>query len=98
MTQKVFTVYDSKLEIYNAPFLAINKGHALRLIEGLVRRPDHDFNRHAMDFTLFEIGEYDDTTGTYTMEPARVPIAGLWELRETESPSAQLPLNLQGQH
>jgi len=93
MKQKVYTIYDSKLEIYNSPFLALNKGHAIRLITKMVQREDHDFCVHAKDFTMFEIGEYDDSSGRFDLYSAHVPVTGLWELKEEDT---QLDLPLKG--
>lgn len=84
MIQKVFTIYDSKLEVYNQPFLAINKGHALRILSDIMKKPDHPFTEHSKDFTLFELGEYDDSKGEYTTSEAKMCVTGLWELKQPD--------------
>lgn len=75
---KVFTVYDSKAEAYLPPFMERASGSAIRAFEAAVNNPDHQFNHHPGDYTLFEIGTFDDQTGRYNMLDAFVNLgAGL---------------------
>lgn len=69
---KVFTVYDSKAETYAQPFFSSTTGQAIRSFQDAVEQPDHIFNKHAADFTLFEIGVYDDATGALHSLEAKV--------------------------
>ena len=62
MIQKVFTIYDSKLEAYMQPFFMQSKGQAIRAFTDSVNDSQSQFNKHPEDFTLFQIGEYDDAT------------------------------------
>lgn len=66
MKTKVFTIYDSKVESYMSPFMAPTAGHALRMFADTVNDDKTTLNKHPEDFTLFEIGEYDDSTAKYT--------------------------------
>ncbi len=63
MLWKMFTVYDSKAEVYLPPFCFKAKGEALRAFTGSANQPDHPVANHPGDYTLFEIGAYDDSTG-----------------------------------
>lgn len=63
MKTKVYTVYDSKAESYLQPFFAQSNGAALRSFIEAINTAGHQFNKYAADFTLFEIGEYDHSTG-----------------------------------
>ncbi|AXL14677.1 nonstructural protein [Microviridae sp.] len=82
MILKAFAVHDSKAGAYLRPFFEISKGSAIRAISDAVNTPDHQFNRHAADFTLFEIGGYDDATGDLTAVP-HVNLGCLIEMLET---------------
>lgn len=62
MKFKIFCVYDSKAEAYMQPFLMPTKGQAIRAFQTTVNDPSTDFNKYPGDFTLFEIGEWDDQT------------------------------------
>jgi hypothetical protein len=67
MVQKIFTIYDSKAEAYLSPFFMSAKGQALRAFGDSVNDPNHQFNKHAEDFTLFELGEYDDLSASFNL-------------------------------
>lgn len=60
MIHRIFTVYDQKAEAYLQPFFAATKGLAIRSFQETLTQPEHHFTKHAEDFTLFELGEYDD--------------------------------------
>lgn len=63
MILKVFSVFDSKAKAYLQPFHAVNSAVALRSFEAAVNDERHDFHRFAGDYTLFEIGIWDDQSG-----------------------------------
>lgn len=67
MTNKLFVVYDSKAEAYMVPFFMMTTGQAVRAWSDTVNDPNSMFAKHPGDFTLFEIGEYDDQNGYVTM-------------------------------
>lgn len=60
---RIFTVYDSKAEGFLRPFFAPTAGVAKRSFEAAANAVDHDFFRFAADYTLFEIGYFDEDTG-----------------------------------
>lgn len=60
--QKAFSIFDSKAEAYLQPFFAPTAGVALRNFEAAANDVNHDFNKYAGDYTLFEIGTFDTTT------------------------------------
>ncbi|WNK13759.1 MAG: nonstructural protein [Microvirus sp.] len=62
---KVFTVYDSKIGLYNTPFHLLSTGEALRGWAEIVNDPESKICKYPEDFTLFELGEYDQETGRF---------------------------------
>ena len=66
MKQKVFAVYDSKAEVYTPPFYMVKTPEAIRAFAYQVNQPGNDFNRFPADYTLFEIGAFDNETGLLT--------------------------------
>lgn len=80
--QKVFTVYDSKSESYDRPWTAQSLGIALRSIMDVLKDTSHPFSKWPADFTLFEIGEYDEHTGSLMPYHAKINRGVLLELRE----------------
>lgn len=63
MLLKIFSVFDSKAEAYLPPFYVASKGAALRSFSDAASDPTHNFCKHSGDFTLFEIGTFDDGDG-----------------------------------
>lgn len=74
MKSKFFTVYDSKTEVYLQPFLMQTKGAAIRAFADTVNDQSSQFAKHPEDFTLFEIGEYDDTTANMIAYDVKQPL------------------------
>jgi len=94
MKLKVFTVYDVKIGAYAKPFLMITKGEALRGWLDVVNDPSTNFNKHPEDYTLFEIGEWDDQTAMFTNERVPIPIGPALEYINSRSVStAQKRMN-----
>ncbi len=60
---KIFSVYDDKADAYTQPFFATTAGVAIRQFQQAANEEGHQFNRHAADYTLFELGEFDEHTG-----------------------------------
>lgn len=63
MKTKLFCVYDSKAECYGTPFFMPTRGMAERAFGNLVNDPQSSIHRNPEDFTLYEVGEFDDSTG-----------------------------------
>jgi len=61
--QLLFCVYDSKVEGYLPPFVAINRPVAIRVFETACLQEASDFSQHCEDYSLFEVGHYEPGTG-----------------------------------
>ena len=85
MKLKVFAIHDAKAEAYMQPFFMANKGTAIRAITELLSKSDHQFSKYPEDFTLFELGEYDDSNGQMLPHSTPLPIAKVIELRHSQS-------------
>lgn len=64
MISKYFSLYDSKAGVFRRPFLCRSRGEALRGVMDEAAKDDTDLNKFASDYTLFEIGSWDDEKGT----------------------------------
>jgi hypothetical protein len=67
MILKVYTVYDTKAEAYLQPFFSQSKGVAIRSFQEAVRDEKSNISKYPEDFTLFELGEYDDSTSKFNL-------------------------------
>lgn len=63
MILKVFSVFDSKLQVFNTPFFSRSAADASRSFSDLVRDSRTTVGQHPDDFFLYEIGQYSDETG-----------------------------------
>lgn len=85
----IFSIYDSKAEAYMLPFFQPTIGTALRSVQIAANDPESMIHRYAEDYTLFQIGTWDERAGVIIMEGAKLSIANLAELRK---PEPQMPL------
>lgn len=61
MILKMYTFHDSKAECYGRPWFAPADGAAIRMFQDLLSDQETDFSKHPSDYTLFAIGEFDDS-------------------------------------
>lgn len=74
MKLKAYSVYDSKVKNYTRPLYHRNAAEALRGFESECNNPESSLNKFPSDFTLFEIGEWDDESAILTPEQAHVSL------------------------
>lgn len=67
---KMFSVRDTKTEIYGPPFYSITHGEAERSFRQLANDPQSKVNKFPEDFDLYHIGEFDDETGKIEALPS----------------------------
>lgn len=85
METKIFTVYDAKAEAYLQPFFARNEGVAQRMFHQASLDEEHDFCRHAEDYTLFEMGVWNEDEGTIKMYEAMRPLGNALQFKRPVS-------------
>lgn len=78
---KLYVVYDSKSETYTNPTVNPARGQAIRSFSDAVNGGQGVIADHPADFTLFEIGEYDNQTGTVVIYDAKVTVANGLDLK-----------------
>lgn len=74
MTTKMFTVYDCQSEAYLKPFYAHATGEAKRQFADACNDKTHPFGQHPSDYTLYEIGSFDEHSGNVSMLDAKVSL------------------------
>lgn len=82
---KVFSVYDSCAEAFTRPVFVPNRALCIRSLEELFRglhpQGNQEFVEHAEDYTLFELGSFDEENGLLDPLPSPVRVIGLWEVK-----------------
>jgi len=67
MKLQIFSVYDSKAEFYGNPFFMQSVGEAIRGFQDISTDMSTNIGRHPGDFTLFHLGEYENSYGEWTL-------------------------------
>lgn len=76
MIVKIFAIHDSKAKNFGPPFTYLTIDQALRGFEDAVNRPGI-LQDHPNDFTLYEIGTYDDSDSSLlSLTPIRLLAVG----------------------
>ena len=94
MTLKVYTVYDSKVGAYLNPFFMKSNGECLRAWHEVCNDPQSNISKYPSDFTLFEIGEWDDSTGEFSMYTAKQPLGTALEYNLPEVLKPETPAHV----
>lgn len=63
MIMKIFAVRDAKVEAFLQPFFSPTMGAAIRSLSEAVNDPKHEFAKHANDYSLWYLGNFDDSNG-----------------------------------
>ena len=92
MKLKIFSVFDSKVGAYLNPVFLRPAPEAVRSFQDAVNREDSQFKSHAEDYTMFEIGSWDDQTASIDLLPTPHPIAKAIELLARNEDPSQMRL------
>lgn len=63
MKLSVYTVYDTKAEVFMSPFFMGTDNTAKRGFADAVNNPETPFGKHPSDYSLFKIGVWSDRDG-----------------------------------
>ena len=74
MQSMIFTIYDDKAEVYLPPFTFKTVGEALRAFADSANDVTHAFCKYPQDFTLFNVGGFDDANASFAILPTPVAI------------------------
>lgn len=71
---KIFSIFDSKLGVFSPPMFVKHKGEMLRSFIDAANDGQTNLCKHPEDFTLFEVGEFDETTCGITLHTAKISL------------------------
>lgn len=57
----VYTIFDTACSVADRPMVARSDGELLRVFSDLCVSAEHRFGQHPEHYSLFKIGEFDDT-------------------------------------
>lgn len=67
MIKKIYSIYDNAVGAYLPPFYMTANGEAIRGFTDVCNDETTQFNKNPQDFTLFELGEFDDLSCTFNL-------------------------------
>lgn len=66
MIKLIYSVFDKVALVYGNPFISVSKGVAIRDFANASKDPASGINRNPLDFSLMDLGTFDDSTGIIT--------------------------------
>lgn len=87
MILKCFAVQDLKAGLFMQPFFFPSIGQAVRAMSDMAADPGSILFRHAADFVLYELCEWDDITARFVNDGHPVHICNISSL----APAARQP-------
>lgn len=64
MKKNIYSVYDNVTKMYSPPLLDVNNGSMMRNIQDILERDsNHPWSKFPDNYTLFNIGQWDDEEG-----------------------------------
>lgn len=65
MKRLVLSLRDTKAEVFLPPFYVPTVGVAYRQLQDELRRPESELAKHPDDYVVYEVGVWDDVTGSF---------------------------------
>lgn len=69
MQLKMFSVHDKAVKAFMPPFTCRSTGEAVRSFMEACNDEKHNFFRHASDYVLYYVGDFDDNAGRCVVLP-----------------------------
>lgn len=73
MELKLFCIHDAKIDAYTRPFYLRTTGEAERAFRNDLNK-NEEMVANAEDYTLFELGSFEDTTAQFELLPTPHPV------------------------
>lgn len=84
----IYSVYDSKAEAFLMPFFSQTQGVAVRSFISAIAEEGNPFRKFAEDYTLFELGEWDQGTAEFHQHESPKSVVGAWTVKAQEESSS----------
>jgi len=80
MITEIYTIYDSVAQVHNKPFHQTNRNVALRTVSDLANDAQNETSKNPNHYSMFYLGKYDDSNGTFELLPAAEHVVNFHEL------------------
>jgi hypothetical protein len=82
----VFSIYDEKADAFLPPFILPNANMAKRVFSDCVNSDTHQFGLNPMDYTLYELGQFNDADGQFSLQRTKQSHGNGVEFRSLDRP------------
>lgn len=89
----MFSIYDSACEAFMPPFVQRAKGEAVRTFAHMAKNPESFISKRPDQFTLFLIGEFDETSCFIEVYEAKESLGTALEWMEAKEPPVRVVRN-----
>ena len=76
----MYSIYDQCAEVHNTPVPALNVGPVLREFTDLANNPNDPIGKHPEHYSLWELGEFDNSAGKLIPHDNKVHCANAIDL------------------
>lgn len=76
MNLQICAVYDSAAEVFGRPFFVPSTGVAIRSFRDEINNPDSAMCKHPDDYTLYNLGRFDDSMGGFDVHTPEALLRG----------------------
>lgn len=87
MKVTVMAAYDKKARAFLQPYYVSHPDVGVRAFSQAVNTPDHQVHKFASDFSLYELGTFDDDSGKFDLLPQPKFVAEAVQLLAPVAPS-----------
>lgn len=91
MITHAFSLLDIKTGIYHPPFFFPHEALAVRAVVNLANDANTHISRNPLDFVLYHVGNFDDSTGVLTAGPPKL-YGSAFQLAEASARQTELKL------
>lgn len=64
MNPRLFSVQDIVAGVFHPPMCFATEGVCLRALKQAMSRPEHTYAQSPADYVVYEVGEFDEVSGT----------------------------------
>jgi hypothetical protein len=91
MKLRVYSIYDEKAQAYLEPVYFNHVGEVVRMFTSVVNNPKSNISLYPEDYTLYQLGEYDNVAGVFNNLKAPLFVARATDLKKVDN-QMEMPL------
>lgn len=85
MLYKIFTIKDKAADSFLKPIFFENEALVIRELQNCTMDSKHNFHKHASDYSLWQIGDYDDQSSKISTLVDHVCIMQMDDIKNLKS-------------